>query len=32
MTPRLEMEYCARCRWLLRVTWLIVVEGVFETA
>jgi selenoprotein W-related protein len=22
MTPRLEIEYCTRCRWLLRAAWL----------
>lgn len=22
MTPRLEIEYCTQCRWLLRATWL----------
>jgi len=22
MTPRLEIEYCTQCRWLLRAAWL----------
>jgi hypothetical protein len=22
MTPRLEIEYCAQCRWLLRAAWM----------
>jgi selenoprotein W-related protein len=22
MTPRLEIEYCRQCRWLLRAAWL----------
>ena len=22
MAPRLEIEYCTRCRWLLRAAWL----------
>jgi selenoprotein W-related protein len=22
MAPRLEIEYCIRCRWLLRAAWL----------
>jgi selenoprotein W-related protein len=22
MAPRLEIEYCLRCRWLLRAAWL----------
>ena len=21
-TPRLELEYCTQCRWLLRATWM----------
>jgi selenoprotein W-related protein len=21
-TPRLEIEYCTRCRWLLRAAWM----------
>jgi selenoprotein W-related protein len=21
-TPRLEIEYCTQCRWLLRATWI----------
>ena len=21
-TPRLEIEYCTQCRWLLRATWV----------
>ena len=21
-TPRIEIEYCPRCRWLLRAAWL----------
>jgi len=22
MTPRLEIEYCRQCRWLLRAAWM----------
>jgi selenoprotein W-related protein len=22
MTPRLEIEYCTQCRWLLRAAWM----------
>jgi len=22
MTPRIEIEYCTQCRWLLRAAWL----------
>jgi selenoprotein W-related protein len=22
MTPRLEIEYCIQCRWLLRAAWM----------
>jgi len=22
MTPRVEIEYCTQCRWLLRAAWL----------
>ena len=22
MTPRIEIEYCTQCRWLLRAAWM----------
>ena|SRR6266545_5024038 len=29
MTPRLEIEYCTQCRWLLRAAWM--AQGLLTT-
>jgi len=32
MTPRLEIEYCTQCRWLLRAAWMAQeILTTFET-
>jgi selenoprotein W-related protein len=32
MTPRLEIEYCTQCRWLLRAAWMTQeILTTFET-
>jgi selenoprotein W-related protein len=32
MTPRLEIEYCTQCRWLMRAAWMAQeILTTFET-
>jgi selenoprotein W-related protein len=31
MTPRLEIEYCTQCRWLLRAAWMAQAQELLTT-